>query len=340
MSALKAHEVARYLQNPDLSTGIFLVYGPDHGLVRETATQLLRHFEGKSPDPMTKLSLEGSELAADPSRLAVEARTIPMFGGNRCIRVRNAGKTLKGILLELLEDMPDAAIVLEAGNLPPRDGLRALIEASPKARALPCYGDNSETLGNLIRQTFASADISVDQEAISSLRETLGNDREITRSELEKLTLFALESKNLTREDIIALCGDNAALAIDEILDAAGSGRVEKLDDAISRALAAAIDPQRLLIAALMHFTWLRRLRVDVDAGKSPREALDRAKPRPHFSRKSSLEQQLRLWNDDNLSSASARIYEAIAHSRKTSNLAEAIVHRALLAVCVAAAHH
>ena len=37
MTALKAHEVARYVARPDLSEGVFLAYGPDGGLVRETA---------------------------------------------------------------------------------------------------------------------------------------------------------------------------------------------------------------------------------------------------------------------------------------------------------------
>jgi DNA polymerase-3 subunit delta len=37
MTALKAHEVERYLKKPDLDAGVFLAYGPDGGLVREAA---------------------------------------------------------------------------------------------------------------------------------------------------------------------------------------------------------------------------------------------------------------------------------------------------------------
>ena len=35
MTALKAHEVERFLKKPDLAEGVFLAYGPDAGLVRE-----------------------------------------------------------------------------------------------------------------------------------------------------------------------------------------------------------------------------------------------------------------------------------------------------------------
>ena len=47
MTALKAHEVERFLKRPDLDAGILLVYGPDTGLVRETAQRLVRHYAGE-----------------------------------------------------------------------------------------------------------------------------------------------------------------------------------------------------------------------------------------------------------------------------------------------------
>jgi len=339
MTALKAHQVAKYLSQPDLDRGLTLIYGPDQGLVRETARRLMHHYAGNDDDPMSEVTIDAADRSADPSRLATEARSISMFGGLRRIRVRNGGKALVPALKDLLADMPDAIIIIEAGNLPPRDGLRALAEADKNARALPCYPDTSETLIALMRQTFNQAGITVDADLLSALADSLGNDREITRRELEKLVLFAADSKVLTSADITALCGDNASETIDTILDAAGTGRAETLDVALARALRSGVDSQRLLISALLHFTWLRRLRGQVDDGRTPREILDAQRPRPHFSRKSVLEQQLRQWRDDHLAAASARLYDAIAESRKTSALKDVIAHRALLAICVSAAH-
>lgn len=339
MTALKAHEVARFVQKPDLTYGVFLAYGPDQGRVHETATSLIKHHAGSDDDPMSELTLDAAMLSADPSLLAVEARTQSMFGGVRRIRVRGATKALTPHLTELLEDMPQAVIVLEAGNLPPRDSLRALVEKHKHARALPCYADNDRDLSALIRQTFQDANIIIDPDASAALLSTLGNDREVSRRELEKLILFAADNKKLTRDDILTLCGDNAALAIDEIIDAAGTGRIEKFDTALARATMAGIDNQRLMIVALNHFVWLRNMRVQIDAGTPARRVLDGQRPRPHFSRRGDLEQQLRLWSDEALCGAINRLYDAIAESRKSSLLSSAIAQRALLAVCVAAAH-
>ena len=49
-------------------------------------------------------------------------------------------------LTELRDDPAGAVIVLEAGNLAPKDALRALVEAAKLGRALPCYPDSDETL--------------------------------------------------------------------------------------------------------------------------------------------------------------------------------------------------
>lgn len=340
MTALKAHEVGRFLARPDLTEGIFLAYGPDTGLVRETAQRLIRQLSGDDPQSASIVTLDGAEVDADPSILAVEAQTISLFGGKRIIRVRGAGKSLVLTLSELKDDPAGAAIVLEAGNLPPRDALRALVEAAKLGRALPCYPDSDETLIALMRESFNKEGIRVDGDVIATLREILGNDREITRRELEKLCLYAAESKELTHDDVLLLCADNGMLVIDAILDAAGGGHAERLELALNRALSSAVDPQRLLAMCTIHFANLRRWRTEVDAGKSARAVLDGLKPKPHFSRISALEQQLRLWSDSALATATDRILQATSDSRRRPTLAEPALRRALLAICTQAARH
>lgn len=336
MTALKAHEVPRFLSRPDISEGIFLAYGPDGGLVRETAQKLARLFAGDGE----VVTLEGSDIDSDPGRLAVEARTTSLFGDKRVIRVRNAGKGVTTVLSELKDDPGGVAIVLEAGNLTPRDPLRALVETAKLGRTLPCYPDSDETLLALIRDTFAKAGIAADPDVATTLRDTLGNDREVTRRELEKLELFAAASKRLTREDVLVLCADNAMLAIDAIVDAVGSGHAAELEVALSRALAAAVSQQQILSSVTQHFAQLRRWRAELDSGKTAREVLDGTRAKPHFSRRASVEQQLRLWTDDQLSAAAERLHLALAEGRKAYALQETVLRRGLLAVCLQAAGH
>lgn len=333
MTALKAHEVERFVRRPDLESGVILAYGPDTGLVREVSQKLARHYAGADSDGMGLVTLDGGELDGDPGRLLVEARTASLFGERRVVRVRSAGKALTVPLGEIAADPAGAIVVLEAGNLQPRDALRALVEGSRNGRALPCYADSDETILKLINETFSQAGIRAEPDVATTLRDQLGNDREITRRELEKLVLFSAESKTLTREDVVTLCADNAMLVIDEVADAIGTGHPERLDIALARAIAAAVNGQQLLISVTSHFTQLRRWRAIVDGGTSVRDVLEGARPKPHFSRRSSLEQQLRLWSDASLAIAADRLYEATAESRKNYGRADTIVRRVLLAL-------
>lgn len=340
MTALKAGDVERYLKRPDLTEGVFLVYGPDTGLVREIAQRLLRHYGGGDSSSMNLVTLDGSEVDADPGRLVVEARTSSLFGDRRVVRVRGAGKGAVMATTELLEDPTGAVVILEAGNLTPRDAIRALVDGSKAGRSLPCYPDTDESLIRLINEWLAEAGINADPDVAPTLRDTLGNDREVTRRELEKLAFYAAESKTLTRNDVLVLCADNAALAIDEILDSTGTGHAARLDAALDRALAGALNLQQLLTMAIGHFTTLRRWRTAVDSGRSVRDVLDGSRPRPHFSRRSALEQQLRLWSDSALAAALERLQGATGDSRKRYSLQETVVRRTLLAICMMAAEH
>ncbi len=60
---------------------IVLVYGPDAGLVRERAETIIRASVDDPRDPFALAHLEGDVLASEPSRLAEEAHTVPLFGG-------------------------------------------------------------------------------------------------------------------------------------------------------------------------------------------------------------------------------------------------------------------
>ncbi len=341
MSSLKAHQVMAFINKPSRQNGIFLFYGPDHGLIYENSKNLINYFDKNLNDGLSKTILDTDEIFNDPSILEQVANSIPMFGGRPCIRVRGANKSLTPTIKLLSEQDLQAIIILEAGNLALRDSLRTFIEKNKNSLSLPCYADNQQNLSTLVRQSFQKENISIDQNAISTLIGFLGNDREITRREIEKLTLYAMESKTITADEIILLSGDNSTLTLDNIIDNAGTGRVDLLDKNIRHAFTENIDPQRMLVSALNHFSMLRKLRAQMNSENlSATDILQSLKPRPHFSRSTALEQQLRLWSDQRLSLACDRIYQAIAQSRKSATLEASITHRALIAISIAAARY
>ncbi len=338
---MKAYQVSKYLQKPDLDYGIFLLFGPNNGLIFENSQRLINYYKNLYANSINEITLEAAQIIENSSILEVEARNLPMFADLVLIRVRGVNNRLSPIIKKLIEDMPKSIIILEAAKLKLSDNLVKILEKHDLARTLPCYQDDERAITDIILQNFANENIVIDNDAIAILRNILGNDRELIRRELEKLNIFAQETKSISATDVILLCGDNANITIDKINDFLGTAHVEKLDRELAKALNNnLLDAQRILISALNHFSFLRLLRIEFDKGVSARAIIDKQRPPIHFSRKKSLEQQLRLWSDERLRLASERIYQAIYESRKTPTLAPAITKRSLMAISLAASKY
>jgi DNA polymerase III subunit delta len=341
VTVLRGRAIENFLTRPDISTGVVLIYGPDGGLVRQTAKRLLAIVVGgpvsggsASSDQITTVHF--TDLESDPARIAVEANTMSLFGEKRAVHLRGATNKAAPVLVRLAEEGSASLLVVEAGALTPRDALRRTLEKANRARVVACYPDNARAIGELITKTMNEAGIRMDADATQTLRDILGNDRGVSMSELEKLCLYAASSKHLSRKDVLALCGDNAAVALDGVLDAAGTGHTERFDTAFSQALSAGMAPVAILSAALNHFQGLRLMRAEFDAGVAPDAILKKA--HSHFSRASDLGTQIRSLNDRRLGATCARLNEVILATRQNPDLAPMLARQALLSIAFTAA--
>ena len=120
--------------------------------------------------------------------------------------------------------------------------------------AVRCFHDSDQDLKPLIQQTLRGAGFEIAPDALDYLVDHLGEDRGVTRSELEKLCLFVGEaSRKISLSDAMACIGDQAEIAEDDLLMALGEGDVAELERAFDRCLIGS-EPVALLRAAARHF--------------------------------------------------------------------------------------
>src|SRR5215472_18970158 len=222
MVALRGKEIDSYLARPDPSRPIVLLYGPDAGLVRERADALIASAIDDPNDPFSLVKLDGDELSAEPSRLVEEAMTVPLFGGRRAIRVR-AGSRSFASGVDTLAEVPvkDCRIVIEAGELRPESPLRKACERARTAVAIGCYPDGERDLARLIDDELRLASLRIAPDARAVLMSLLGGDRQASRNELRKLTLYAHGKGEVTLEDVMTVVSDASELKLDPIVDGA-----------------------------------------------------------------------------------------------------------------------
>ncbi|GAA5096275.1 DNA polymerase III subunit delta [Bartonella acomydis] len=340
MAQKKAHEVDHFLTRLSRAFPIVLIYGPDRGLVCEYAQRFAKLTQVAIDDPFSTIRLDATEIDKDPARLGNEANTLSLFGGDRLIWISHAANQ-KGFLTALkllIKEPPEKSFILiEAEDLKKGTGLRNVIETAAKAMALPCFADDTRSLDGLIDEVVGYFKKSISLDARKWLHESLGGDRLVSRSELEKLCLYAAD-RQITLEDVKAIVSNVSAVSFDEVIDALLLGDISSFEAHFSQNAPLSGAFFLILSTAQRHFQQLQLLRYQVEVeGKPPSIVISQARPPIFFQRKKIVEQALRYWKLEQISSAMERIQTAVLESRKNPFLSEAIIRQALLGLTIAA---
>ena len=335
---LPPSRIAGFLQRPDPAIRAILLYGPDEGLVRERAEAAARSVCPDLKDPFRVADLAAAVLAADPARLADEAAQLSLTGGRRVVRVRNAGDALAKLFAGFLENTPgEAFVVVEAGELPSRSALRRAFEAARSAVAIGCYPDTPRELAVVIRETLAAHRVTASRDAGQFLVEHLGGDRLLTRSELEKLALYAGEGGRVELQDARLSISDTAALELDDAIMAAAEGDAARAERVLGRVFQQGESPVSVIRALLRHLQRLHMFAARLSAGSSADEVLRSARPPIFFKQEDSFRRQFGLWTEARLRPQFDCIIKAELNMKTTGFPAETICREAMLTVAQAA---
>jgi DNA polymerase-3 subunit delta len=342
LAELKAGEVDRFTRRPDLSHCVYLVYGPDRGLVSERAEALAKASGADLADAFSTLKMDGSEVAGDPARIADEAYTVAMFGGDRLIWIRNATaqKEIAKGLEPVLADPPDATrIIVETGDLKKGTGLRALVEKSRNGITLPCYADNDQSLNSLIDAMLAETGQKLSLDTRHYIKNHVGGDRRATRGELEKLVLYAQGEDEITLAMAKDCLGDASAISFDSVMDAVVTGRLPEFDGAMQAFINSGANPAPLLAAAIRQFQQLDILRADLEAsGRSASNVVASSKPPVFFARRKTVETALERWTSAGIRHALRRLQDCVLESRMKAELSVPVTRTVLLAITIQSA--
>jgi len=322
---------ARFLDKAESTVAAVLFYGPDRGLVSERAEALVARVAGDAADPFRVAELSLGQIKDDPARLADEAAALSLSGGRRVLRLKDAADALAQPLADLFAGAPTAAfLVLEAGELGPRSALRAVFERGDKTAAIACYLDDEAALKGLIEATLKQHGHAIEAEALAFLQGRLGSDRAITRSELEKLALYAgPEGRKVTLADAEAVVGDSAALSLDDLVFALGDGDGAALDRAYGHAVAEGNEEIRILLAAGRHLARLSQ----VAGAADPRGAMKSLRPPVFFKLESRFLGQLKRWSASSIAEGLARLQRAELAIKTGAQPKSAVAERTLFDV-------
>jgi len=323
---LAPQRVAAFLQKPG-DVRVVLLYGDDAGMVRHRAESLVRAVAGSLDDPFLVAELQGNEVG----QMAAEAVSVPLTGGRRVVRLREASDAALAGVQSVLASRAEALVVLEGPGMPARSKLRALLDAAPDGVAIGCYPEEGRALEETIGHVLHDARVGIDPEATSWLAGQLGADQVATHAELEKLALFAGPGGRVDLDTAMHCVGDAAGLSLDDAVFAATVGDVATADRALEQAMAEGTASVGVLRAALMHLQRLYRARLLMDTGMSAGDATKAARPPVFFRRVGAFTRALNLWSSPSLEAAMAGLSQAERNCKRTGAPDHTLARHAIL---------
>ncbi len=322
---LDARQIEGFLRDP-ASAQVVLLLGDDVGLIRERAKRLVVAVAGATDDPFRVIELDREAIGAVPEEMA----SMPMTGGRRVVRVRDVTDGANGIVQRVLDSKAEGFLVLEAPGLA-KGKLRTLVEKAARGVAIACYPLEGRALEQEVRAVLTSFGVGVDADALAWLSAHLGADQAVTRSEVEKVALYAGAGGKVDLETAQLCVGDLAGLSLDDALFAATAGDVAGADRALELAMAEGAVAVGVLRAGLSHLHKLQRVRAVVDTGVTAADAVGALRPPLFYRRVAQFTQAVVLWSAIALEQACQRLWEAERACKRTGTPAETLCRSAIM---------
>lgn len=333
MVAYKAAQVGKFLKTPDPAIRAVLLYGPDPALTADHATTLADCLAQDSDPAAEIVRLDDRDLAEDPGRLMAETQTLSMFASRKVVRVTAGARFPVDDIADLLDELQETHLIVEAGSLRPSAKLRKAFETASGAAALPCYEISPRDMSAFIDSELGRFGVTITGDARAHLVALFGGDQARARMEIGKLALYAGDSGTISIEDVDAVTGDISQGALDTLTVCAGArNRAEALRQ-LDRLMASGQGPQGVIAALGRHFERLHRVCSVLEEGKPVRGALDGFRPPLHFKQRDALESQSRNWTRPRVAKALNLVAAATLSARRRPELERQLAARLLIAL-------
>jgi DNA polymerase III subunit delta len=324
MSVLREEEFETFLKRRVPSLNGLLVHGADSAAVSMLARRVISAFSD-----ISQIDIGGAKSA--PGGFMDQMLSLSLLGDRQLLFVDGADETcLKFLEPAFAQTSLCNFVLITADNLGKSSKLRAAAEASNLFASLAIYEEDGATLRERVRKLLAAEGLTWTPAAEDLFFDSVGQQRTIVSSEIEKLATYAQGQKVLQPEDVAAICGDVAGFEIDELVDAVLSGDLET-SDRIFQALGS--EQTRFFPLFAMHLSRLQQMRSEMDEGGTLENVLRNARPPIFFKRKNTFAAQLRSLTLEDVIAIQEAVQAAVLQSRKLGDLSGAITSRAILAI-------
>ncbi len=319
-----------------------LIYGPDRGQVLEYGKNIISNLIVDKTNAMfTEFNYSADEIDEDPNILFNELSSISFLMSRKIITIKNATDKLAGIIKKSFDyfSSDDCLLIVLSDDLGTSSKIRNIFEVNDQELlSLPCYLDDGNTLINLIKNILNRYGIlKIDNDAMQFLQSNLGSNREMTRSELDKLSLYMQGKDHLTYDDVFKVISDSSALQTSDLTYAIFSGYSKQALKLYPKVLDIGETPIVLIRVFLIYVKKLLSIHSSIQNGYSVNDAL-RINAIRYYKIIPIVQKHIQLWNINKLLHVMQILMDTDIVCKLKESPAEILVSDMILKICQYAA--
>ncbi len=328
-----------YLRKPDPSHTAILIFGSDSMRVATARQSVITALVGPNGEEEMRLTrLPAADLRKDAALLDDAIKAQGFFPGHRVAFVEDATETAAKILTAALNDWQagDAQVVVTAGQLTAKSGLRKLFEGHRNAVAIGIYDDppSRDDIQSAIQTAGLAPPSGEVMDALFGLAQML--EPGDFRQTIEKVGLYKHgDPSPLSMTEVLACAPQSAEVEVDDVLDVVTMGHANELGPVLRNLYAQGVTPVTLCIGATRHFKRLHTVASDPGGASA---GIGRLRPPVFGPRRDKIVRQAGQWGRDRLERALIALTDVDLQLRSANTAPQnALMERTLIRLAMMA---
>lgn len=269
---------------------LILIYGPEEAEVNVSKQKIIRFLQKSEAEEIEVINIPYAVVRENPIALRDEMASLSLLNNKRVIVVTDAAATISKDLIEVIKrSKGSSTVIFIAGDLSKSSSMRKFFEEEINILAIACYKPDQMRLKKLVREYLDKEGFKYQNEIVDTIVEILPANEHIIRNELNKLSIYLGQQKQIAYEDIINAIGVNAEISLDDLCAALVAGNVNQVQKYLNSLQSADVNFM-LIIRVLANFlVKVIKLKSLIEEGKNLEQAIFSLKPPVFFKQKDNL---------------------------------------------------
>lgn len=265
----------------------YLIFGLENYLIKENLEDI-KKSNNIEEDDIVNYNLDNDKI----NDVIVEASTVSMFSNKKMIICDNSSflTTSKSLLdsevealTNYLENPFDDVIIVfivKEEKIDQRKKISKLINKVSKV--YDCNKIESYRLSNYIKDYIISKGYSISSESINLIISKVGYDLSSIIKELDKMFIYKLDDKKITKEDVMDVITNNIENNIFELTNAIVNKEKDKVMSLYNDLIKSGEDPIKLIVTISNQFRLILQVKLMRNSGYSEKEIVSILKEHPY----------------------------------------------------------